>query len=215
MPYYPPAGGGLSDVVDDTTPQLGGNLDINGKNITGDAGTVTSSDPIIDVTQTWNDGGTSFYAQQINITDTASASGARFLNMRRGGSDWWYVTKTGTMVGGPIQVGQATAAVYVSTDAHQLKSNSHFSWSATTNATGTQDTSLSRAAAAAVKVGTGEGGDGVYVTGSFAIAGLPAAGTVGAGAIAYVTDDVGGAVLAFSDGSDWRRVTDRAVVSTT
>ena len=28
-------GGGISDVVDDTTPQLGGNLDLNSKNITG------------------------------------------------------------------------------------------------------------------------------------------------------------------------------------
>ncbi len=29
----------------------------------------------------------------------------------------------------------------------------------------------------------------------------------------FVTDENGGAVPAFSDGSDWRRVTDRAVVS--
>ena len=28
-------GGGLSNVVEDTTPQLGGNLDVNGKDITG------------------------------------------------------------------------------------------------------------------------------------------------------------------------------------
>jgi len=32
-------------------------------------------------------------------------------------------------------------------------------------------------------------------------------------AIVYVTDDVGGAVLAFSDGTNWRRVTDRAIIS--
>ena len=31
-------GGGLSDVVSDTTPQLGGNLDVNGKDITGTGG---------------------------------------------------------------------------------------------------------------------------------------------------------------------------------
>ena len=35
----------------------------------------------------------------------------------------------------------------------------------------------------------------------------------GAGALIYVWDDAGGAVLAFSDGTDWRRVTDRAVIS--
>lgn len=34
-----------------------------------------------------------------------------------------------------------------------------------------------------------------------------------AGALIHVTDDIGGAVPAFSDGTNWRRVTDRAVVS--
>lgn len=29
----------------------------------------------------------------------------------------------------------------------------------------------------------------------------------------YVTDEAGGPVLAFSDGTNWRRVTDRAIVS--
>ena len=32
--YYTPSSGGLSDVVNDTTPQLGGTLDINGQNMT-------------------------------------------------------------------------------------------------------------------------------------------------------------------------------------
>ncbi|WP_062113718.1 DUF2793 domain-containing protein [Aureimonas sp. AU40] len=35
----------------------------------------------------------------------------------------------------------------------------------------------------------------------------------GSGQIVYVSDEAGGAVLAFSDGSVWRRVTDRAPVS--
>lgn len=33
------------------------------------------------------------------------------------------------------------------------------------------------------------------------------------GAWIYVTDEVGGAVPAFSDGTNWRRCTDRAIVS--
>lgn len=41
--------------------------------------------------------------------------------------------------------------------------------------------------------------------------GLPPAAQPGC--IIYVPDETGGATLAFSDGSDWRRVTDRAVVS--
>lgn len=33
------------------------------------------------------------------------------------------------------------------------------------------------------------------------------------GAQIYVSDETGGAVPAFSDGTNWRRVTDRAIVS--
>lgn len=33
------------------------------------------------------------------------------------------------------------------------------------------------------------------------------------GQLAYILDEAGGAVVAFSDGTSWRRVTDRAVVS--
>ena len=43
------------------------------------------------------------------------------------------------------------------------------------------------------------------------VATLPSAAT--AGQLLYVSDESGGPVLAFSDGSSWRRVTDRAVVS--
>lgn len=42
---------------------------------------------------------------------------------------------------------------------------------------------------------------------------LPKADQLGAGVMIYVTDEAGGAVPAFSDGTNWRRVTDRAVVS--
>lgn len=45
----------------------------------------------------------------------------------------------------------------------------------------------------------------------YTVATLPAVGS-GGGVIA-VTDETGGYVLAFSDGTDWRRVTDRAIVS--
>jgi hypothetical protein len=39
------------------------------------------------------------------------------------------------------------------------------------------------------------------------------AAAAGAGTQIYVSNESGGAVLAFSDGTNWRRVTDRAVVS--
>ena len=46
---------------------------------------------------------------------------------------------------------------------------------------------------------------------SYAVAGLPSAAT--AGQLVYISDETGGAVVAFSDGTDWRRVTDRAIAA--
>jgi hypothetical protein len=37
--------------------------------------------------------------------------------------------------------------------------------------------------------------------------------TIGRAAFVYVSDESGGAQMAFSDGTNWRRFTDRAVVS--
>lgn len=54
---------------------------------------------------------------------------------------------------------------------------------------------------------------GPVVPQAYAVAGLPDPVVVGAGAMAYVTDETGGPVPAFSDGTNWRRMTDRAVVS--
>jgi hypothetical protein len=47
---------------------------------------------------------------------------------------------------------------------------------------------------------------------TYTVAGLPAAALHTRGAV-YVSNETGGAVIAFSDGTNWRRVTDRAVVS--
>jgi len=45
------------------------------------------------------------------------------------------------------------------------------------------------------------------------VANLPSASASGSGALIFVTNEAGGATVAFSDGSAWRRVTDRAVVN--
>jgi Ca2+-binding RTX toxin-like protein len=45
------------------------------------------------------------------------------------------------------------------------------------------------------------------------VSALPTASTAGSGALAFVSDESGGGVLAFCDGTDWRRVTDRAIVT--
>lgn len=55
--------------------------------------------------------------------------------------------------------------------------------------------------------------DGPVRVKSYTVAGVPAAATHGAGAMIHVSNESGGAVIAFSDGTSWRRVTDRAVIS--
>ena len=47
---------------------------------------------------------------------------------------------------------------------------------------------------------------------SYTVSGLPDA-TLWTAGVVYVSDESGGATLAFSDGAAWRRVTDLAVVS--
>jgi hypothetical protein len=53
--------------------------------------------------------------------------------------------------------------------------------------------------------------DGVVKVKSYTVATVP---TSVAGGLIYVSDEVGGAVTAFGDGTNWRRVTDRAIVTT-
>lgn len=54
--------------------------------------------------------------------------------------------------------------------------------------------------------------DGTEGFRSFTVATLPSA-SAGARAIIYVSDETGGATMAFSDGTNWRRFSDRNVVS--
>jgi len=62
-------------------------------------------------------------------------------------------------------------------------------------------------------------GDGPLPVNGYAKAAMPDAakwasiGTDKFTSLIFITDDLGGPVLAFSDGTNWRRVTDRAVIS--
>lgn len=54
--------------------------------------------------------------------------------------------------------------------------------------------------------------DGPVRVGQYQTAGLPSAGSVGAGTIVFVTNASGGAQMAYSDGTRWRRMTDRSAI---
>ena len=53
---------------------------------------------------------------------------------------------------------------------------------------------------------------GPLVLKSYTVAGVPAA-SLYLGAVVYISNEAGGATIAFSDGANWRRVQDRVVIS--
>ena len=77
---------------------------------------------------------------------------------------------------------------------------------------------LEVAPAGSIGMGTAPGNAALTLGGplrlpSYTVAALPAAAGMGAGALVMVSNESGGAVMAFSDGANWRRVTDRLIVS--
>ena len=55
--------------------------------------------------------------------------------------------------------------------------------------------------------------DGAIRVAEYQVTSTPAAASQGAGAIIFVQDEIGGATLAFSDGTNWRRTSDGNIIS--
>jgi hypothetical protein len=68
-----------------------GKLTVGGK-------TVTTDNPVLDLTQTWNASGIAFNGINLNITNTASAAGAALLNLRIGGTSQFAIGSAGQIV---------------------------------------------------------------------------------------------------------------------
>ena len=75
------------------TLQNGEGLNITSATLTG--GTVTTSNPLLDMTQTWNDAGVTFTSLKLNVTDTASGASSLLLDLQVGGSSKFSVEKDG------------------------------------------------------------------------------------------------------------------------
>ena len=57
--------------------------------------TVTASAPALDISQTWNAGGVTFTAAKINVTNTASATASKLLDLQVGGTSLVSFTNNG------------------------------------------------------------------------------------------------------------------------
>ena len=62
--------------------------------------------------QTWNDAPTTFTAQKINVTDTASNAASKLQDLQVGGVSKWTVKKDGTLTTGIVPIGRITENDY-------------------------------------------------------------------------------------------------------
>lgn len=82
----------------------GANANVSPLTLTG--GTLTTSNPLLVGTQTWNAAGVTFEGLSANITNTASAAGSRFLTLQRGGTLQFAVTSGATGTGLRVRTAQ-------------------------------------------------------------------------------------------------------------
>jgi hypothetical protein len=84
-------------------------------------GTITADQQAIDVTATWNSGGTTFTAVKVNITNTASAAASKLIDLQVGSISQFAVTRAGVMttLGGYTSSGVVTAQNCVANTAIQ------------------------------------------------------------------------------------------------
>jgi hypothetical protein len=145
----------------------------------GGATLTVASEPILDLSQTWNNGAVTFTGLKYNVTDTASASGSLLMDLQVGGSSKARVTKAGNVIasngansapgfafdGGTnlglyrananqmsVSVnGTETASWYA--NAYLVSSTSLIGWSSGLPAAAAVDTQFSRESAAVIQMG--------------------------------------------------------------
>lgn len=172
--------------MDGTTGKLGQNT--SGATISDNfaltlaGATITADEPIVNSTQTWNSGGTTFTGRKFNVTDTASAAASLLEDWQVGGVSKASIRKDGlaTFDGGVTVA--ATKAITVSStgyfdsvskvrigniggnDGIAIVSSGRLCFSSTVPSGGTQDTVLTRAAAGIFAMASNSGGAALQLT---------------------------------------------------
>lgn len=89
----------------------GWSWDDTNRSLTVTGATVTTSKPLFNMSQTWNAGAVTFDADDLNITDTASASASRVLRRRVGGTEVFSVRKDSRIMFGAGYLEPSTLAL--------------------------------------------------------------------------------------------------------
>lgn len=165
-------------------------------------GTATTSSPVLDISQTWNSGGTTFTGIKSNITNTASASGSLLMDLQVGGVSKLSVRKDGKAsatdsfiaptIAGTDDVSAAMTQGGTLSEGFRLSDNNVITW-APTQWWGTADLALKRVSSGVLGVNnaTGAGTSGDILTRA-----LRSVATTFASAVASPAD---GTLQAFTD----------------
>lgn len=121
----------------------GNNLTLPGT-LTAGAEIETASNPVLNLSQTWNNAGVAFTALKLNVTDTASAAGSLLLDLQVGGASKFNVNKNG----------QLTTNYGVFNNTLALRTNG-----AVVTMGAADDSGISRLGAASLAIGNGTAGD--------------------------------------------------------
>lgn len=87
-----------SDIVEINNGTAGQYRDLRLRTLYGEGGTVTASQPVLDISQTWNNAGVNFTAAKVNVTNTASGSASKLADLQIGGSSVWSVRKDAAII---------------------------------------------------------------------------------------------------------------------
>ncbi len=170
--------------------------------LTGQTGVLAASQPVLNMTQTWNAAGVTFTGIKLNITNTASASGSLLLDLQKGGTSQAKFDRNGDLTfgvgndggtflstitaGGSNDLRLAANAIFARLSSNfgfGLGSNRSFSFfSSTDPSTSAPDTYISRGGAAgATQLGQADAAAPVpQIIGVQRVVAGTASGTVGA-----------------------------------
>ena len=116
----------------------GTSWDDTNRSLTVTGATVTTSNPVLNLSQTWNAGAVTFDGIKFNATNTASATTSTLIRLQSGGTDQFLVTRGG--------VARVNSSYGDTSQSFTLSFNS-LSWVGTASITNGGDTILTRDAA--------------------------------------------------------------------
>lgn len=106
---------------------------------------------IFNLTDSWNNGATTFDAIKMNVADTASGGSSRLINLQRNGTSQFACDKFGTTTTeGEFRVGFVTPISALGLSGATVRNSNGYRWSSTSSTTGAVDTQLLRGGAAII-----------------------------------------------------------------